>query len=60
MAGGICGREGMHGKWAWLEGGVHGIGHAWQGGVHCRGVVMAGESATGADGNHPTGMHSCF
>ena len=30
--------------------GMHGGGHAWQG----------GQTATEADGMHPTGMHSCF
>ena len=41
-------------------------GHAWQGGMHGRGCVwwggscVAGETATEADGTHPTGMHSCF
>ena len=30
--------------------------HAWQGGGAC----MAGETATAADGTHPTGMHSCI
>ena len=25
-----------------------------------RGVIMAGETATAADGTHPTGMHSCI
>ena len=44
-------------------------GHAWQsgacvakGGVHGGrgGGCVAGETATAADGRHPTGMHSCF
>ena len=30
------------------------------GGVHGRGVCVAGETATAADGTHPTGMHSCY
>ena len=30
------------------------------GGMHGRGVCMAGETATAADGTHPTGIHSCF
>ena len=38
-------------------------GHVWQGsmlgGLHGRGVCVAGETATAADGTHPTGMHSC-
>ena len=40
-------------------GGVHDGGHAWQGGMHGRGVCMTGEMATAAGGTHPTGMHSC-
>ena len=44
---------GMNGKRAYVVGCVHGRGHMWQG------VCMAGETATGADGTHPTGMHSC-
>ena len=42
-----------------MAGGMHGGGHAWQGG-HVLGVCMAGETATAADGTHPTGMHFCF
>ena len=50
---------------------MHGRGHAWQGvcmavgmcggggGEEWQGVCMAGETATAADGTHPTGMHSC-
>ena len=41
---------------------VAGGGHVWQGGMHGRGHVwqgMAGETATTADGTHPTGMHYC-
>ena len=41
-------------------------GHAWQKGVPGRGACMAergpfvaGETATAANGTHPTGMHSC-
>ena len=29
-------------------------GHTW------RGACVAGETATAADGTHPTGMHSCW
>ena len=57
-------KGGMHGRghvwWgrAWRQacvaGGMHGGGHAWQ-----EGVCVAGETATAADGTHPTGMHSC-
>ena len=41
-------------------------GGVWQGGVHGRGGGQgcawqeAGETATAADGTHPTGMHSCL
>ena len=53
------GKGGVHG------GGVHDSGVCMSGGVHVRGCVwqggcMAGETATAADGTHPTGMHSCF
>ena len=35
---------------------VHrGIGHVWQ-----KGACVAGETATAADGTHPTGMHSSY
>ena len=35
-------------------------GHAWQRSMHGggRGACVAGETATAADGTHPTGMHS--
>ena len=36
------------------RGSTCGRGHAWEGGC------VAGETATAADGTHPTGMHSCF
>ena len=63
----------VKGRWghAW-QGGMHGEGGgAWQracvargacvwGGMHGRGVCVAGETATAADGMHPTGMHSCL
>ena len=39
---------------AWWEG-MHSRGHAWQG----DGACVAGETATAADGTHPTGMDSC-
>ena len=43
---------------AWQGGmcgwGMHGGGHAWQG------ACVAGETATAADGMHPTGTHSCY
>ena len=41
--------------------GVCGWGHAWQGAMCVGGgVCMAEETATGVDGTHPTGMHSCM
>ena len=62
MGGGThAGKAGMYG----------GGGHAWRGcgrgDMHHKGGVcvvggacVAGETATAADGTHPTGMHSCF
>ena len=68
VAGGVCMAGGMHGSghiWqgACMVGGVHGRGHTWWGGMHGRGhawqgACMAGETATAADGTHPTGMPS--
>ena len=60
------GREGVHGRGHAWQGtcmagvvgggeGMHSRGHEWQGGA-----CVAGETATAADGTHPTGMHSCF
>ena len=46
---GVCMARGMHGR-----------GHAWQGGMHGKGGGVVGEMATAADGTHPTGMHSCL
>ena len=40
-------------------GAMYARGHAWLGGMHGR-ACMAGETATAADGTHPTGMHSCL
>ena len=51
--------------WACMSG-RHVWGGVWQGGVHGRvggqGCAWqeAGETATAADGTHPTGMHSCL
>ena len=47
-------KGGMHGK-----GGIHGRGCMWQRGYAWL-VCVAGETATAADGMHPTGMHSCL
>ena len=44
----------MHGRGECVAG-----GYTWHGGVHGR-VCMEGETATAADGTHPTGMHSCY
>ena len=41
-------------------GGMHGRQCASQGGVRGGGACVAGETATAADGTHPTGMLSCF
>ena len=43
-----------------VAGGMHGRGSTWQGDMRGRGACMAGETATAADGMHPTGMHSCL
>ena len=59
--GGACVAGGMHGRgYAWWGACV--VGDAcmagaciWGGGVGC----VVGETATAADGTHPTGMHSC-
>ena len=50
--GGLVAKGGMHGKGggACMAKG----GHAWQ-----IGACVAGETASAADGMHPTGMHSC-
>ena len=64
MVGGLhCGV--MHGREACvagrvcMAGGMCGRGCAWQGGMHGGGgACMAGETATAADGTHPTGMLS--
>ena len=37
-----------------------GGGMCGAGGMRGRGVYMAGEMVTAADGTHPTGMHSCY
>ena len=51
---------GIHGRGTCVAGGMCGSGVCvWQGGMCGQGVCMAGETATAADGTHPTGMHSC-
>ena len=48
---GVHSKGGMHGKGGMqCKGGMHGGG----------GACVAGETATAADGTHPTGMHSCL
>ena len=58
----MAGRECVLGGHAWW-GCVWQGGHRWQGDVHGRevgvGACMAEETATAADGTHPTGIHSC-
>ena len=49
-------KGGMHGgRHAWWEAFVAGGTYVAGGGVAC----VAGETATAADGRHPTGMHFC-
>ena len=55
----VCSGGGMCGRGACVAG-----GHVWQGacvagGLTCQGACEAGQTATAADGTHPTGMHSC-
>ena len=52
---GACVAGVMHGRGACVARGC-----AWQGGMCGRGACMSGETATAADGMHPTGMHSCL
>ena len=48
---GLCGRRGVH---------MAGGGHALQWGTCMAvGACVAGDTATAADGTHPTGMLSC-
>ena len=58
---GCAWQRGMCGRGACKAGGrvCMAGGHAWQGGMHGRVACVAGETATAADGTHPTGMHSC-
>ena len=65
----VCRGKGMHsrgsmqvgGVWqgVCMVGGMHDGGGYMGGGVHGTGARMAGETATVADGTHPTGMYSC-
>ena len=45
---------------ACVAGGMHGRGACVERGMHGRGACVAGETATAADGTHPTGMNSCL
>ena len=61
--GGACGYVGVHGGGvhggACVRGGMQGV--CMVGGMHGRGgACVAGETATAADGMHPTGMLSCL
>ena len=50
-----CVKNSVHGGGGGCgKGGVRGRGHVWWG-VHGRGTCMARETATAADGTHPTG-----
>ena len=52
--------EGMHGKGHMWQGGVCGGGCAWQGACMAGGGCVEEETATAADGTHPSGSHSCY
>ena len=41
-----------------MVGDVHGKGSVWWGAYIVGGACVAGETATAADGTHPTGIHS--
>ena len=61
--GGMCGRS-LHGQGACMVGGGHRRQGACVGGMHDGGACVVGacvaeDTATAADGTHPTGMHSC-
>ena len=66
MVEGACMAEGMHGRGhAWQEGspcqgGMCDRGASVMGSMQGEGACVAGETATAADGMHPTGMHSCL
>ena len=65
MAGGHVWQGGIHGSGACmagvacLVGGMHSRGACIVGGQVWWGACVTGETATTADGTHPTGMHSC-
>ena len=52
----------MHGdRVCVVKGDMHSKGACMvRGDMHGRGAYVAGETATAADGTHPTGMHSCY
>ena len=64
VAGGMHGREGVHGRgMCGVGGGMHGRREhvCWEGGVCVAGdgrACVAGETATTVDVTHPTGIHS--
>ena len=50
----------VRGRGACVVGACTTRGRAWQGACMAGGTCVAGETATEADGTHPTGMHSCY
>ena len=56
------GEGGKHAKGGVSGGGGHALrrGACMAGGGVCVEGCVAGETATAANGTHPTGMHSCF
>ena len=58
--GGVCMVGCVRGQGACMAGAVCMVGGgACMVGCVCKGACMAGETATAADGTHPTGRHSC-
>ena len=55
-------QRGVHGGGTFVAGGMHNVGRVWMAGACAAvgGAYVAGETATAADGTHPTGMHSCY
>ena len=64
--GGMCGKEGMHGKSGvcvvegacMVKGGMH--GKRGEVCVVCTPLLLQDTAGQCAGGTHPTGMHSCF
>ena len=62
---GACMAGGMHDRGTCVAGGMCGkgacmVGACMVGVMHGMGSCTAGETATAADGMHPTGMYSCY